>query len=88
MFDKMSIMASRGPVKYLFKYLNLCHCFDVNFHFYKFHGVLGSDWVLALEISLKYCSLWHSTGKKRLQSHSGMIMGEFWAINLIEALTR
>jgi len=35
-------MDSRGPVKSLFKYLNLHHCFDVTFHLWKFHEVLGS----------------------------------------------
>lgn len=42
MFDEMSVMASRGPFKSLFKYLHLYHCFDVSFHFWKFHEVLGS----------------------------------------------
>ena len=42
MFDKIPVMASRGPVKSLFNYLHLYHCFEVTFHFYKFHGVLGS----------------------------------------------
>jgi len=42
LFDKMSVMVSRDPVEYLFKYFHLCHCFDVTFHFWKFHGVLGS----------------------------------------------
>ena len=42
MFDRIPIMASRGPVKSLFKYFHLYHCFDVIFHFWKFHRVLGS----------------------------------------------
>ena len=32
MFDKMPVMASRGPIKYLFKYLHLYDCFNVTFH--------------------------------------------------------
>lgn len=42
MFDEMSFMAIRGPIKSLFKYLHTYHCFDVIFYFWKFHGVLGS----------------------------------------------
>jgi len=38
-FDKMPVMISRGPVKYFFKYLQFYHCFDVNFHFWKFWAV-------------------------------------------------
>lgn len=42
MFDEMPIMASRGPVKSLLKYLHFYMCFDVTFNFWKFHRVLGS----------------------------------------------
>jgi len=42
MFDEIPVMASRGLVKYLFKYLHLYHCFYVTFNFWKFHEVMGS----------------------------------------------
>lgn len=32
MFDEIPVMASRGPLKYLFNYFLQYHCFDVNFH--------------------------------------------------------
>ena len=51
MFDEMPIMASRGSIKSLFKYLHLYHCFDVTFHFWKFHGVMGSGLNPGLEKS-------------------------------------
>ena len=42
MFDEIHVMASRGLVISPFKYLNLYHCFDVTYKFWKFHEVLGS----------------------------------------------
>ena len=65
-FDEIPFMASRGPFKSLFKNLYWYHCLYVSFHFYKFHEVLGSDWILALEFILKSCSHWRNTGIKML----------------------
>jgi len=42
MFDEMSVMTSQGIVKSFLNYLHLYHCFNVNFHFWKFHKFLGS----------------------------------------------
>ena len=42
MFEKMPVMTSMGPVMSLLKYFHLYNCFDVMFHLWKFHGVLGS----------------------------------------------
>ena len=42
-FDEMVVMASRGPLKSLFKFLNFYHYFDVTFNLWKFQGFLGSD---------------------------------------------
>ena len=49
MFDEMHVMDSRDLVRSLFKYFHLYHCFHVNFHFWKFHGVLGSGLSPGLE---------------------------------------
>ena len=43
MFDEIPMKASRGPFKSLFKYLHLYHYSIVILHFWKCHGVLGSD---------------------------------------------
>jgi len=42
MFDEIPVMDSRGPMKYLLKYLHLYHFLDVIFHLWKFHGVLDN----------------------------------------------
>lgn len=42
MLGKILAMAIRGPIKSLFAYLYLYHCFDVDFHLCKFNGVPGS----------------------------------------------
>jgi len=42
MFDEMFFIGSRGLIKSLFQYLHLYHCFNVTFHLWKFHEVLGS----------------------------------------------
>lgn len=43
MFDEIPVMASKGPVKSLFKNLHWYHCLYAFFHLCKFHEVLGSD---------------------------------------------
>jgi len=43
MFDEMLFMASWGPVKGLFKYLILHHCFHIILLFQRCHSILGSD---------------------------------------------
>lgn len=88
MFDEIPIMASRGLVKYLFMNLHCHHCLFVSFHFYKFHEVMGCDSVLALEFSLKSHSRWHCTGRKRIRSHLGRLMGTIGTVSHLEGLAR
>jgi len=49
MFYEIPIMASRGPVKSLIKCLHQYLCFDVIYHFSKFHEVLRSGLSLGTE---------------------------------------
>ena len=43
MFNKMSVMASRGLVKSLIRCFHYHLCFHVIYISWKFHGVLGTD---------------------------------------------
>jgi len=49
LFDEIPVMASRGPIKSLFKYLHLYHFFDITFNLWKFHELLGSGLSPCLE---------------------------------------
>jgi len=49
MFDEMLIVASRGLVKDLLKYLLYHHCFPVILLLLRYHFILGSDLGSGLE---------------------------------------
>jgi len=53
MFDEMHVIASRDLVMSFLNNFHWHHCLYVYFHLCEFHEVLGSDWVLTLEFSLK-----------------------------------
>lgn len=59
----------------LFKYLHLKHCSDVSFHFWKFHGVLGSGLSLSPEKWHKIRSRSHKTTWKIPQLHACLVVG-------------
>jgi len=42
MFEKIPVMASRAPVNSLINYFHFYYFFDITFHFWNFHEVLGS----------------------------------------------